>query len=48
MAADNDDQDYDFPPLDVCAAKVFSTKVLGITATVVILAAVIYRSHSYS
>lgn len=47
MAADNDEE-CDFPSLDGCAAKVFSTKVLGATATSVILAAVLYRSYIYS
>ena len=46
MAAE--DEEYKFSSLDVYAARVFSTKVLGITSTVVILAAVLYRSQNYS
>lgn len=42
------EEEFDFPALDVCASRVFSTKVLGATATVVIIAALLYRSQTYS
>lgn len=46
--ADNDEEEFEFPPLDVYASRVFSMKSLGVAATVVIVAAVLYRSQNYS